>query len=340
MIQEIKMEGFRSFLNETTLSLQAQTNDTLRSSNVYQNILKGVLFIGGNGTGKSNVMESIHFLLDLLYDENNVDLSRYFCYFSKKKEIRLTYSFVFPKQKIVYHFIIDEHKKTIQEELKINDVLFNLPESNHQLKLSSILQEQEELKELNQFLQNSFHMDIERHIKSYREEPITLLGYLKEYGTKELNTFLLKHHFGFSVVYEEDIYIQKEGREEKLPLYLESIGIVTLLNLLPCVFYLSKYPGMLLIDEFTIGFHHRLEELFIRIFMKNTVMSQFIFASHSTNLLKTTLLRLDQIYVTSFDTKKGSQIVPISFFHPRESQNIEKMYLSGMFEGLPLYEDE
>jgi hypothetical protein len=34
----------------------------------------------------------------------------------------------------------------------------------------------------------------------------------------------------------------------------------------------------------------------------------------------------------------GSMAVRLSQFKPREAQNLEKMYLGGMFEGLPIYE--
>ena len=56
----------------------------------------------------------------------------------------------------------------------------------------------------------------------------------------------------------------------------------------------------------------------------------------STNLMKTTLLRPDQIYTVDFD-KDGSKIKRVSSEQPRESQNMEKMYLSGVFGGLPNY---
>ena len=64
---------------------------------------------------------------------------------------------------------------------------------------------------------------------------------------------------------------------------------------------------MLLLDEFSSGFHNNLEELLVRYFMKNAGESQFIFVSHSTNLLSNSLLRPDQIYSVDFD--KGGSVV-------------------------------
>ena len=47
----------------------------------------------------------------------------------------------------------------------------------------------------------------------------------------------------------------------------------------------------------------------------------------------------DQIHVISFEGKSGSRVQRVSQFKPREAQNLEKMYLGGMFEGLPIYDE-
>ena len=93
---------------------------------------------------------------------------------------------------------------------------------------------------------------------------------------------------------------------------------------------------MLIVDEFSSAFHNELEELIVRYFMRESKNAQMFFVSHSTNLMKTTLLRPDQIYTVDF-CKEGSKIKRVSSEQPRESQNMEKMYLSGVFGGLPNY---
>ena len=94
---------------------------------------------------------------------------------------------------------------------------------------------------------------------------------------------------------------------------------------------------MLILDEFSSGFHNELEELLIRYFMRKSNESQLIFVSHSTNLISNSLLRPDQIYAVDFG-KDGSQIKRFSSEKPREAQNLEKMYLGGVFNGVPKYE--
>ena len=55
------------------------------------------------------------------------------------------------------------------------------------------------------------------------------------------------------------------------------------------------------------------------------------------NLLNNTILRPDQIYSVTFDGKNGSVVKRFSSEMPRESQNVEKMYLNGIFNGMPRY---
>ena len=122
-----------------------------------------------------------------------------------------------------------------------------------------------------------------------------------------------------------------------MPFGMESLGNQNLLRILPAFFHVFNNNGMLLLDEFSSGFHNDLEELLIKWFMKNSEKSQLIFVSHSTNLLTNSLLRPDQIYSVDFDNN-GSRVKRFSSEKPREAQNLEKMYLSGIFSGVPKYE--
>ena len=108
---------------------------------------------------------------------------------------------------------------------------------------------------------------------------------------------------------------------------MESLGNRVLLNMLPSFLSVVKNGGILLIDEFSSGLHNKLESLLVKYFFKYSKNAQLFFVSHSTNLLTTSLLRPDQIYSVDFD-ESGSFIKKFSEEKPRESQNLEKMYLS------------
>jgi hypothetical protein len=98
-------------------------------------------------------------------------------------------------------------------------------------------------------------------------------------------------------------------------------------------------PGMLVIDEFGNSLHNKLSEKIIRFFMERSKNSQIFITSHHTNLISNSVFRPDQLDLISFQDKSGSKVTRISQFKPREAQNLEKMYLGGMFEGLPIYEE-
>lgn len=140
---------------------------------------------------------------------------------------------------------------------------------------------------------------------------------------------------------ESDKYIfyKRKGINEPIPFGEESLGNQNLLRMLPSFLGVVENGGMLLIDEFSSGFHNDLESMLIKYFHKESKNSQMIFVSHSTNLLSNSLLRPDQEYTVEFQDKNGSKVKRFSTEQPRSAQNIEKMYTSGVFGGLPQFEE-
>ena len=96
---------------------------------------------------------------------------------------------------------------------------------------------------------------------------------------------------------------------------------------------------MLLVDDFSGAFHNDLESLLVRYFTEKSNHSQLLFVSHSTNLLSNSILRPDQEYSVEFRNEDGSSVKRFSSEQPRSAQNIEKMYVSGVFGGLPGYKE-
>ena len=83
-----------------------------------------------------------------------------------------------------------------------------------------------------------------------------------------------------------------------------------------------------------------MEELIVRYIMNNSTNTQLLLVSHSTNLLSNALLRPDQIYSVEMMGGEGSVLNRFSDEQPRVAQNLEKMYLSGVFGGIPEYETD
>ena len=212
-----------------------------------------------------------------------------------------------------------------------------------------------------EFLQNSVYINaFERNIVSYGKDykELELISYLKGNGLSKINTFFEEYNFEQNIEYanqpagnnavvvlpgdesEKNIYCMRKGVELPVPFTEESLGNQNLLRMLPTFLHVISKNGMLLIDEFSSGFHNYLETLLVRYFMEKSENSQMIFVSHSTNLLSNSLLRPDQEYAVEFNGKEGSTVTRFSTEQPRLAQNIEKMYVSGVFGGLPQYEEK
>ena len=207
------------------------------------------------------------------------------------------------------------------------------------------------------FLSNSIFLDAsKRQISSFNNSRHMLFDMTNE-DLDEVNKTFEELNIGFEVTKSQEskisslsdiiiknsepiFFFKRNDVDITLPIGMESNGNQNLLNVMPTILYCLKHNSLLLIDEFSSGFHNMLEELLVKFFFTHSSNSQLIFASHSTNLLDTKLLRPDQIYSVEFKKDFGSVIHRFSDDNPREAQNIEKMYLSGKFGAIPLYNYE
>lgn len=212
------------------------------------------------------------------------------------------------------------------------------------------------LKKWFKYLLNSVYLDGFLRIGvNPSNNSLGLKEYLENNGIEDINSFFREYNFNQVIEYsetsignlisidtegEKNIFFKREGIGEPIPFVMESLGNKNLLSMLPAFFHVIKNGGMLIIDEFSSAFHNELEELLIRYFMEKSKKSQVFIVSHSTNLLSNSIFRPDQEYAVEFKGAHGSVINRFSNEKPREAQNIEKMYVSGVFGGNPVYEDE
>lgn len=207
------------------------------------------------------------------------------------------------------------------------------------------------------FLKSSIYVNIfERRIVPYDRVKLSLPYYLSNGGCESINHFFDEYNFEQSIEYDHSseggnvrftvndddgkyIFFKRKGFDIPIPFVEESLGNQNLLRILPSFLTVIQNGGMLLIDEFSSGFHNELESLLVRYFMEKSSNAQMLFVSHSTNLLSNSILRPDQEYAVDFQGETGSSIRRFSSEQPRSAQNIEKMYVSGVFGGLPNYKE-
>lgn len=378
MLSRIIVKNFKCFKNETVFDFR-KTNYKLLKQNTKGKLLKGLLFVGDNASGKTTAVQPVILLLDLLFKDRDIHLFLYQCLFSKEDETTLTYEFNIDGHEILYSFSFDGNK-FLEETLKLdNQPIIERIGENAKLRLSenstfhevdeSLLfikkayfntkfEDNEILKKWFAFLKQSVCINAyKRTISSYNDESLTLRKYLEKYGVEEINSFFQNNNFKYSVEYaleieekgiryemsEEEgktLFFQREDISVPIPMYLESAGNKTLINILPAILHSVQKGGLLVIDEFSSGFHNKLEELIVRYIMNNSTNTQLLLASHSTNLLSNALLRPDQVYSVEMMGGEGSVLNRFSDEQPRVAQNLEKMYLSGVFGGIPEYETD
>lgn len=378
MLAKLKIKNFVSFKNETVIDFK-KTNYTILPQNVCEKtgILKGAMIAGGNGAGKSTIIEALKIFLDLMFKESDIYFANKICFATNNPEFYLEYMYEIQNCNIRYrlkynrrndmiseYLYLDEKKVFVREGmyavsyfndtelvydadlLKRNGIFLRTLYFNGSLQYSDVL------KEWMDFLKNS------RYINA-STDPLLFLDsqklhiYFNEHGTDDVNNFLTRYHYEQRIQYTTNIenpyqtiesndkilFYKRIGNDFSVPAEMESLGNRNLVRILIDYLWVLKKGGMLLLDEFSSGFHNELEKILVQHFMKESNNSQMIFVSHSTNLMSNSILRPDQVYLVSYLTGEGSAINRISSFQPRNSQNIEKMYNNGSFSGRPIYED-
>ena len=384
MLTGITLKDYTTFIKETTFDFKATNSKILNETNVGDNrVLKGALFVGENASGKTQVLQAIVLLFDLLLDNTEQNFIVKKSMYTKGTKFSLVYTFNVDGNDIKYSVEfegneINSEKLFVNNELKLERLkkngktYFGEEKDNDNINPSLSLLKLEYyntrfnndivLNKWFDFLKNSIYINClfgRRTIKSYNPVKLPeqiIEKYAESNDATKLNKLIDKLGYNSEVVFnknfsntdktivisstKETIGLKKKGTNFVMPLPLESTGNKSFMNMILPINYITKNNAIIIVDEFSSGLHNELEEALIKYFFNNSGNSQIFFTSHSTNLLDTSILRPDQIYSFKFDAKEGTLIKRFSDENPRESQNIEKMYLNGVFDGMPKYNKE
>lgn len=384
MLTGITLKDYTTFIKETTFDFKATNSKILNETNVGDNrVLKGALFVGENASGKTQVLQAIVLLFDLLLDNTEQNFIVKKSMYTKGTKFSLVYTFNVDGNDIKYSVEfegneINSEKLFVNNELKLERLkkngktYFGEEKDNDNINPSLSLLKLEYyntrfnndivLNKWFDFLKNSIYINClfgRRTIKSYNPVKLPeqiIEKYAESNDATKLNKLIDKLGYNSEVVFnknfsntdktivisstKETIGLKKKGTNFVMPLPLESTGNKSFMNMILPINYVTKNNAIIIVDEFSSGLHNELEEALIKYFFNNSGNSQIFFTSHSTNLLDTSILRPDQIYSFKFDAKEGTLIKRFSDENPRESQNIEKMYLNGVFDGMPKYNKE
>ena len=376
MLAKMYLTNFLSFKERTEIDLTASKYSILGKTNVYKSeILKGALFIGPNASGKSNALKGLSFIIKMIKGEG-VSFNRYRCLFSDNPIITIEYEFIFESKKVEYVIEYNIQTNSISENLKIDEItVLKRTGNTGELRIGQSVTTDDQvdsetlflrtasfntgrfpqeptLRKLRDFLQNSYIVD------EYNWDArvgSTITRYAEEFGVEKINKYLTAFKYDFSMEYGSEsegaglkltlgadnkmVFLKRKSFPFPNVLINESQGNQVFADLLPHLIRVIENAGMLIVDEFGNSFHNKLAEKIISFFMENAKNSQIFITSHHTNLVSNSVFRPDQINLITFLNTSGSNVKRLSQFKPREAQNLEKMYLGGMFEGLPIYEE-
>ena len=375
MLTKMYLTNFLSFSERTEFDFTASKYTILSDSNVSDNdVLKGALVIGPNASGKSNVLEGVGLVIKLIKSEG-VSVAGYRCYFAKTPITTVEYEFVFSGKKVCYKISYDINTRSLSELLTIDgkEVLIrnedigelhigDTPTIENKLDNETLFlrtasfntgrfPQEPILNELMNYLFNSYFIDGYNQSAHFGK---SVMKYAEENGVDKLNKYLKDLNYDFFVEYgsesfgeglqirlgsgQKSIFFKRNSFPMPFTFFTESQGNQVFADMLPQIINVVEQPGMLVIDEFGNSLHNRLSEKIVGFFMKESQNSQMFITSHDTNLISNSVFRPDQINLVTFENAKGSKVERISKYKPREAQNLEKMYLGGMFEGLPFYD--
>ena len=132
------------------------------------------------------------------------------------------------------------------------------------------------------------------------------------------------------------------GHSYPLPPGLESDGTRVFLNLLVITQRVLAAGGQLQMDEIS-NLHPLMVRAIIEMFQSqrwNPHGAQLLFTTHDVSLLGDFggfgyMLDRDQIWFTEKSSEGVTEITPLTDFHPRNTDNIEKAYIMGLFGAIP-----
>ena len=376
MLTNIILNNYTTFINETKFDFKA-TNiyHSLEDTNVAHNVLKGALFVGENASGKTQTLKSIVFLLDILLGNSDTNFLEKKSLYTSGKNYNLTYTFLVDEKNIEYNIELEENtikseklfldQKLLIERLHESGKIHITEERKVEINntISLLKQEYYKTKFDNEptlikwftYLRNSIYINcLDGTTKIYNTSNLDeqiLDKYLETKGVKDLNKLLNDINYNSEMVYDNILKqknnkiesnkkmlgLKKKGTDVTIPIYLESKGNKNLLNIITPLSYALKNNCILIIDEFSSGLNNRLEEAVLKYFFNHSKESQIFIVSHSTSLIDNYIFRPDQIFTFKFDPNKGTIINRVSDESPRISQDLEKMYLNGVFDGRPTY---
>lgn len=365
MLKLFEVSGFKNFKDTVRLDFSDVRDYKFNTHCVSDGLIGKAIIYGKNSIGKSNFGLALFDIVSHLSSKNvTPNLYDYYLNVANLNDFAaFHYVFQFGDNILDYCYHKDENQTLIYEKLILNDKL--LYEYNYQkgrgttsgikelaptlnwafqdtdciLKYvvnNTVLDNQHPLRCMMRFVNNMLwfrSLDENRYI-GFKSKSNDYYDFMFEEATlREFETFL--HASGI-----EDGLTVRMNADGKKVLYFDTETPLPFFRVassgtraLYTFFYwykTAKDVSLMFIDEFDAFYHFELAESIVSILekMPNT---QVILTSHNTNLLSNKIMRPDCYFILTKD--KLTALVHATTRELREGHNLEKLYMSGEFNG-------
>ncbi|WP_086246837.1 AAA family ATPase [Campylobacter vicugnae] len=324
MIKYFKVSGYKSIKEPIELDLNPKgkrIKGTKYEYNYFNNRLpKSVFLFGQNAVGKTNVLESIENLFNIINKGIDLEQQKTFINtFTKELKYHLevicgndlyTYKLEINQEKILYEYLSKNNEEFY--EFKNDTLVSNIYQDFNSLlsvkSKSTILQKLKDniISEIYEFIEyNCMFYRIEHGMRNYeiREEWVKVLFEKAKDALIDILKILDNSITDFYFLdLKDNSYkmILKRG-EIDFGIELESSGIKKIVYLVPIIIFTMKNGGITLIDELdsSIGTVALIRFLNSTINSEDNKNGQFLISTHNPLLFDTELLSPDQIYIVT-----------------------------------------
>ena len=365
MLKLFEVSGFKNFKNRISLNLADVRDYKFNPECVTDRLISKIIVYGKNSIGKSNLGLALFDIVSHL-SSKNVTPGLYDYYLnvdSPDDYATFHYVFVFGKDEIDYTYRKNENQDLLYEQLLLSKkLIFDYDYKKKKGDLSGI-------KELTTTLNMSMQ-DVDSVLKYVitntilpEDHPLRLMmKYVNEmlwFRSLDENRYIgykTKSSDYYDFIFEEDTlrefeeFLHRSGVEDNLTVIEDTDGKKRLYfdaykplpffkvassgtKALYTFFYwykTAKNVSLMFIDEFDAFYHYELAESIVGM-LEKMEKTQVILTSHNTNLLTNRIMRPDCYFILT--KNRLTSLSNATDRELREGHNLEKLYMSGEFNG-------
>lgn len=365
MLKLFEVSGFKNFTNTVRLDFSNVREYQFNTHCITNGLIGKAIIYGKNAIGKSNFGLALFDIVSHL-SVKNVTPNLYDYYLnvaSQNDYAEFHYVFQFGEDLIDYRYRKDEEQSLLHESLILNDeLLYEYNYKNNSGTMDNIKQLAptlnwafQDMECILKYVVNNTVLDEQHPLRRMMRFVNNMLWFRslddnRYIGFKTKSNDYYEFIFHDATLHEFELFLHSSGVDENLTVKMNADGKKMLCfdtkpalpffrvassgtRALYTFFYwykTAKDVSLMFIDEFDAFYHFELAESIVSILekMKNT---QIILTSHNTNLLTNKIMRPDCYFILTKD--KLTALSNATTRELREGHNLEKLYMSGEFNG-------